>query len=72
MSGGGVFHHGPLDTLNGSTFLGNTAGIEGPAVTSVGFVESMFNSTFIDNSFYCPKGYYGYDEDSEAEEVILL
>lgn len=64
-----MFHEGTPISLTGSIFTANAAG-EGPAVMSDGSINNLSGVTFNDNTFYCPEGEYGYDKQSEAEEVI--
>lgn len=36
---------------------------------SIGSVKNMTGTTFANNTFFCPSGTYGFDLDSNAEEV---
>lgn len=71
VQGGGLFVSGSLLALNDTTFYGNQAGQEGPAVMSVGSLEDTDGATFtfISNSFYCAQNYYGYDISVADEKV---
>lgn len=72
VSGGGLYLHGPLNALDESIFTANTAGEEGPAVMSMGYITSMSNVSFDHNAFSCATGFYGYDAESGTDEVIHL
>lgn len=48
--------------LNGSTFVENKAGNEGPAVLSLGIAENISGITLDNNTFYCSAGQYGYED----------
>ena len=52
-SGGAIFHAGSARVLN-TSFVANEAGIEGPGVMSVGFVEDLVlsNVSSAENMFY--------------------
>lgn len=51
--------------MSSTVFEGNDAGNEGPAVLSLGIVESMTGVTFQENGFYCPVGTY-------CREVLIV
>lgn len=65
-TGGGYIHSGVLVLLDGSTFVGNQAGEDGPAVMSLGIAENFSSVTFDANTFYCSAGAYGYENETEA------
>lgn len=67
-SGGAIFHTGYLRIFS-STFVANKAGIEGPAVMSIGFLEEMSSVVFSENMYYCGAGKYGYIVNSEVSIV---
>lgn len=70
LSGGGLFHHGAIASLNDTRFVANTAG-EGPAVMNEGNMGSMSNVYFEGNMVYCPEGAYGYNRESNTDEVLF-
>lgn len=57
-----MFNFVSLKTLHETVFVSNAAGEEGPAVKSMGTLESLSDVTFKANTFYCPIGYYGYEK----------
>lgn len=67
-SGGAIVHTGSLRVLN-STFMGNEAGVEGTAITSLGFLETLSNVSFSENTYYCGAGKYGYIVQNEARNT---
>ena len=67
-SGGAIFHTGSMRVFN-TSFVANKAGVEGPAVMSVGFLEEMSNVSFSENAFFCRVGEYGYLDKSKARRI---
>lgn len=57
-SGGALVHAGVITEMSSTVFEGNDAGNEGPAVLSLGIVESMTDVAFQENGFFCPVGTY--------------
>ncbi|CAN0559019.1 unnamed protein product, partial [Laminaria digitata] len=57
--GGAIFHTGSLRVVN-TSFEANKAGVEGPAIISIGLIKELSNVTFSENSFYCRGTKYGY------------
>ena len=43
-----------------TSFVSNKAGVEGPGIMSVGFLEALSNVSFSENAYYCDVGKYGY------------
>lgn len=70
-SGGAYLHSGVLVGLARSTFAGNRAG-GGLAVSSLGMMESIVNTSFESNAFYCPSGEYGHDVGEFEDKVTKL
>ncbi|CAB1101543.1 unnamed protein product [Ectocarpus sp. CCAP 1310/34] len=64
-SGGAYLHSGLLVSLADTTFVGNRAGAAGLAVSSLGIIENLTDTTFESNTYYCQSGQYdiGADED---------
>ena len=52
-----------------TSFVANKAGVEGPAVMSVGFLEEMSNVSFSENAYFCRVGDYGYLDKKEARRI---
>lgn len=67
-----MFHHETLAALRRSTFIANTAGIEGPAIMSIGVMESVESVTLDRNEFHCEEGFYAYDVDNNDGRVRPL
>ena len=65
VSGGAIYHTAFLWVIN-TNFMGNEAGIEGPAVMSVGLAQMLYNVSFLGNKYHCPAGEYGYLVAEEA------
>ena len=57
-----------------STFMANEAGVEGPAVMSIGYLEQLSNVTFSENAYFCRAGEYGYSYivENEARNPYVL
>lgn len=70
VSGGAIYHTALLRVAN-TTFVGNKAGVEGPAVMSVGLVHTLSNVSFLDNAYHCRAGEYGYFVTSEARSRAM-
>lgn len=51
-------HAGVMEEVSGTVFRRNSAGNEGPAVLSLGIVQTISGVTFEDNVFYCDVGSY--------------
>ena len=68
-SGGAIFHTGSL-RLSSTSFVGNKVGVEGPAVMSVGFLEELSDVSFLENTYDCRAGRYGYMFKNEVNNVI--
>lgn len=51
-------HAGVMEEVSGTVFRRNSAGNEGPAVLSLGIVQSISNVIFGDNVFFCDVGTY--------------
>lgn len=52
-----------------SSFVENRAGIEGAAVMSIGLFEIISNVSFLENTYYCRPGEYGYTVKSEVRQI---
>lgn len=57
-SGGALVHAGVMEEVSGTVFRRNSAGNEGPALLSLGIVQTISDVTFEDNVFYCDTGTY--------------
>lgn len=68
-SGGAYLHSGLLVSLADTTFVGNRAGAAGLAVSSLGIIENVTDTTFESNTYYCQSGQYGYDISADEDEV---
>ena len=55
-SGGALVHAGVMEEISDTVFDGNGAGNEGPAVLSLGLLDSMSAVTFDSNEFFCEEG----------------
>lgn len=60
-----MFHTGTLHAID-TSFVANRAGVEGPAVMSIGFLEELSNANFAGNNYYCRAGEYSYIDKHEA------
>ncbi|CAN0467021.1 unnamed protein product, partial [Ectocarpus sp. 8 AP-2014] len=58
-----------MEEISGTTFEGNGAGNEGPAVVSLGLLSYMGGVSFDGNSFYCEEGTFSTEVEIEGEEV---
>ena len=67
-SGGAIFHAGSMRILN-TSFVANKAGVEGPGVMSIGFLEEMSNVSFSENAYFCRVGEYSYLDKTEARMI---
>lgn len=67
-SGGAIFHMGSMRVFN-TWFVANMVGVEGPGVMSIGALEILSNVSFVDNTFKCRVGEYGYINKSEARTI---
>lgn len=56
--------------MDGSTFVENKAGDDGPAVLSLGIAENVSNVTFDANTFYCSAGQYGYEMKRSTDDEV--
>lgn len=65
VSGGAIFHTGFLRVAD-TIFVKNQAIIEGPAVMSPGVVQLLSNVDFVQNTYHCRAGEYGYIVNDEA------
>lgn len=65
-----MVHAGVMEEISGTVFSGNSAGNEGPAVLSLGIVESISDVTFVDNVFYCDAGTYSREALISAVSYI--
>ena len=68
-SGGAIFHTGSL-RLSSTSFVGNKVGVEGPAIMSVGFLEELSDVSFLENTYDCRAGQYGYIYKNEVNTPI--
>lgn len=59
ISGGAIFHTGSLRVTD-TSFIANEAGVEGPAVMSIGLLNELHNVYFLRNMKHCDAGEYGY------------
>ena len=69
-SGGAIYHTGYL-RLSNTSFVGNEAGIEGPAIISIGLLEELSNVYFSENTFDCRAGEYGYTVKTEVRSEFV-
>ena len=53
-----------------TSFVANTARVEGPAVMSIGFLEEMSNVSFSENAYYCRVGEYGYLDKDDCMHTL--
>lgn len=67
-SGGAIFHTGFMRVFN-TTFVANVAGVEGPGIMSVGGLENLSNVSFVENTFKCGAGEYGYIDKHKARTI---
>lgn len=54
-------HAGVVEDMTNTLFSDNGAGNEGPAILSLGMLNSMTSVTFLENNFYCEAGKYSAD-----------
>ena len=66
-SGEAIFHTGSMRVSN-TIFAANQAGVEGPAVMGIGFLEELSNVSFSENTYYCRAREYGYIVKNEARK----
>lgn len=52
-----------------TTFVANVAGVEGPGIMSVGGLENLSNVSFVENTFKCGAGEYGYIDKHKARTI---
>ena len=52
-----------------TSFVANKAGVEGPGVMSIGFLEEMSNVSFSENAYFCRVGEYIYLDKTEARMI---
>lgn len=71
-SGGAYLHSGVLVDLSYSTFARNRAGDAGLAVSSLGILRKISNTSFESNTYLCPSGEYGYGIEKSDQEVMKL
>lgn len=69
-SGGAYIHSGVLVRMDGSTFLENKAGEDGPAVMSLGIAENVSDVTLDANTFYCGAGQYGFEMARSSDDEV--
>lgn len=67
-SGGAIFHTGSMRVIN-TSFVANMAGVEGPGLMSIGYLEELSNVSFMANTFLCDVGQYGYINKNEARTI---
>lgn len=73
MGSGGAFQHsGIVVSLVRSEFTGNRAGGGGLAVSSLGIMEFLANTSFESNTRYCSPGEFGYEIGAFEDEVAEL
>lgn len=60
-----MYHTGSMQAFS-TTFTENKAGIEGPAIISIGLLEKLLDVSFLDNAYYCSGGEFGYIVANEA------
>ncbi|CAM9161301.1 unnamed protein product [Ectocarpus sp. 13 AM-2016] len=68
-SGGAFQHSGIVVSLVRSEFTGNRAGDGGLAVSSLGIMEFLANTSFESNTRYCSPGEFGYEIGAFEDEV---
>lgn len=49
-----------------SSFVANKAGMECAAVMSIGFLETLSYVSFLENTYHCRAGEYGYTVKNAA------
>lgn len=63
-SGGAIVHAGVMEDISDSVFEFNGAGSEGPAILSLGLLNSMSGASFRGNSFFCEPGKFSASTNS--------
>lgn len=61
-------HAGVIEHMSGTSFRRNGAGKEGPAILSLGLLNSITDVAFEANAFYCPVGKFS----GETPAVIIF
>lgn len=69
-SGGALVHAGVIEHMSDTNFRRNGAGKEGPAILSLGLLNSIADVTFDGNAFYCAVG--KFSGETPAVSIYLL
>lgn len=59
VSGGAIFHTGYLRVVD-SSFVENQVEKEGPAIMSIGVLQTLSNVSFVGNAYHCRAGQYSH------------